>query len=782
MLLVLGPHRSGTSLTARMLECLGAVNSKNLSPPNDYNPVGHFEDWDIYQFNEHVLLPALGKSWHSLGQIEWRRLSDEGHAKLQAEAVTIVRTNYNPQHSLSVLKEPRIARLLPFWLPVLLRCGFGCKLVLPVRDPLSTARSLRARDGFPIEYGEMLYARSWLSILSDSEGIPKTFLALEAIFQNPEMTLLKAADDLGLVVPEEFRLKVHTFKEAFLEHSLLHHKPEHTAETTRSPTVATRIYHVLSSALTIPDDVSLSRKVEEIGEDFDRLGPFLNEYDQQAARLRAENLAALDQQIARVTELEKRVSDLVTSTCWRMTKPLRWLMDTARCRSRPPSESHATHYSAGESNAVLRAVTQTRASLIEKRLRSKFAGSGTSLPAIISALPFFDAEAYCHAHPDLPEAIDAAKHAGLSGIYEGRRILFPGPVEAAMKTLTPSSTASDATQSHFSFSECRIFASSRGHFFMREIAEHLAADLRDAGINSEVFDENCPPAADDRARNVIVAPHEFFCRDFHNEGQHASWLDANFHVLNTEQPHTSWFDEAFRYLLLADGVLDLSPHTAEALRRSGLNAWAYVPRPRCDDSYLRFTPGACPVLASYPDLCKPSHVSSPLDAGRPIDISFVGGPSSRREQFFCRAARHLANWRCCLHYRKGYHSPLPFKWPHDPEISLGHYLARHSKIYLNIHRDDVGYFELHRIVMHGLANGALVVSEEGVRHPDFPAGESYLSAPLEDLPELLRFLLDSDEGRIRREEVARRGHLSYLKSFGEMYSASSLLQALDARP
>jgi hypothetical protein len=42
MLLVLGMHRSGTSLVTRLLECLGAVNSINIMPGNRDNPKGFF--------------------------------------------------------------------------------------------------------------------------------------------------------------------------------------------------------------------------------------------------------------------------------------------------------------------------------------------------------------------------------------------------------------------------------------------------------------------------------------------------------------------------------------------------------------------------------------------------------------------------------------------------------------------------------------------------------------------------------------------------------------------
>ena len=65
MLLVLGMHRTGTSVVSRALRCLGGEHSKRLMAASDGNAKGHFEDVGVYEFNEHTLLPALGVSWRT---------------------------------------------------------------------------------------------------------------------------------------------------------------------------------------------------------------------------------------------------------------------------------------------------------------------------------------------------------------------------------------------------------------------------------------------------------------------------------------------------------------------------------------------------------------------------------------------------------------------------------------------------------------------------------------------------------------------------------------------
>ena len=62
--LVLGMHRSGTSVLARALPVLGISLGERLLPAHPCNPKGFFEDADINAGNR-ALLKELGASWES---------------------------------------------------------------------------------------------------------------------------------------------------------------------------------------------------------------------------------------------------------------------------------------------------------------------------------------------------------------------------------------------------------------------------------------------------------------------------------------------------------------------------------------------------------------------------------------------------------------------------------------------------------------------------------------------------------------------------------------------
>ena len=222
MLLVLGMHRSGTSVTARLLECLGAVHSKNLHPPLPSNPKGFFEDLDIERFNEFKFLPRIGIHWHSIGFVDWTNLSAADRSKFALEALEIVRSNFSSVNSLSVLKEPRIGILLPFWLSVLHHAGYNVKVVCALRDPASVARSLTARDGFSTTHGGMLYITNWLSILPYIQDLPVAFVQFDEIFADPARVLRTVADKLAIPLPTDFESRLHGFSSSFFDSSLRH--------------------------------------------------------------------------------------------------------------------------------------------------------------------------------------------------------------------------------------------------------------------------------------------------------------------------------------------------------------------------------------------------------------------------------------------------------------------------------------------------------------------------------------------------------------------------------
>jgi hypothetical protein len=64
-IIILGMHRSGTSMVAGLLAKMGINMGDDLLGRSPSNPFGHFEDWDFVNLNDSILSKAKG-SWDKL--------------------------------------------------------------------------------------------------------------------------------------------------------------------------------------------------------------------------------------------------------------------------------------------------------------------------------------------------------------------------------------------------------------------------------------------------------------------------------------------------------------------------------------------------------------------------------------------------------------------------------------------------------------------------------------------------------------------------------------------
>ena len=117
-LIVVGMHRSGTSATTGALQCLGVQLGRKLYGGHAHiNAKGYFEHSDIADTNDEALL-ALGSAWDDVLVKEdnwWRR---DCLAKYTNRIRRYIRQDF-AQSQLWAVKDPRVCRLLPWWLEFL---------------------------------------------------------------------------------------------------------------------------------------------------------------------------------------------------------------------------------------------------------------------------------------------------------------------------------------------------------------------------------------------------------------------------------------------------------------------------------------------------------------------------------------------------------------------------------------------------------------------------------------------------------------------------------------
>lgn len=182
-ILVAGMHRSGTSALTRVFSLLGADLPKHLAPAlPDNNETGFWESVDLMVEHD-ALLASAGSFWS-----DWTEFNPDWYASAEADKYKkiigdIVRQDF-AESPLFVIKDPRICRFLPFWLDLLKDLAIQPCIIIPVRNPLEVAQSLKKRDGFPLAKGGLLWLRHVLDAVYYAQDYPIAFLSYEQLMQD----------------------------------------------------------------------------------------------------------------------------------------------------------------------------------------------------------------------------------------------------------------------------------------------------------------------------------------------------------------------------------------------------------------------------------------------------------------------------------------------------------------------------------------------------------------------------------------------------------------------
>jgi lipopolysaccharide biosynthesis protein len=221
IIIVLGMHRCGTSSITRALKVLGVSLGSRLMPPaGDNNSKGFFEDIDFNEINIEILR-ILGHEWHSLKPVSRLEFSNPQLAPLKLRAVEMVREKMEAL-DLFAVKDPRMARTMPFWEEVFQHLGYEYKFVVAVRNPANAARSLAKRDSFDLVKGYLLWQEHMVLSLKYSNHKPRVIVDYDNLMQNAPREVARIAAALNLIFDANSSELKHFYDE-FLASSLTHH-------------------------------------------------------------------------------------------------------------------------------------------------------------------------------------------------------------------------------------------------------------------------------------------------------------------------------------------------------------------------------------------------------------------------------------------------------------------------------------------------------------------------------------------------------------------------------
>ncbi|MBQ7739181.1 MAG: glycosyl transferase family 1 [Desulfovibrionaceae bacterium] len=218
LVLVLGMHRSGTSVLTRALPVFKIDIGQHYLARSD-NPKGFFEDATFVKLNE-LLLKNLGLSWQDPNAISTSTLLALANGEMGQLAAKYLETLFAAQ-SWFGLKDPRASRLLPFWLDVAKKLNINVKPILSLRHPFNVAASLAKRDGFSREKSSKLFVAYLKDCLQSLGELKVLVISYDALLKDTEGQILRLANFFNLDVDAK---QMTIFSQSFLEEDLRHHQ------------------------------------------------------------------------------------------------------------------------------------------------------------------------------------------------------------------------------------------------------------------------------------------------------------------------------------------------------------------------------------------------------------------------------------------------------------------------------------------------------------------------------------------------------------------------------
>jgi hypothetical protein len=173
ILVILGMHRSGTSLCARICRELGVYLGSDLLPGGSDNPDGYFEDRTVVRIHRSIIsllnpgpgadrsITPLPLNWWLRPELIWLF---EGLRRWLGQMRNMAGT------SLFGFKDPRTARLLPAWTHLFEQMRLRAGYLLCLRNPASVSRSLFQRNAIPPERAEVMWLQHTASCLLNVNG------------------------------------------------------------------------------------------------------------------------------------------------------------------------------------------------------------------------------------------------------------------------------------------------------------------------------------------------------------------------------------------------------------------------------------------------------------------------------------------------------------------------------------------------------------------------------------------------------------------------------------
>ncbi len=220
--LVLGAGRSGTSIVTRAMQATGVDLGDDFKPPSRKNPTGFFEDAALLALSKR-LRRTLGLRPDSLRLLDDSVWDSAAVRPYYAEFAATIEQRFGGAPVWG-FKYARTMRLLPFWLRLFEQMDISPSYVMPIRNPLSVARSRARLDAHrgQQEHSDLEWLVNVVPYFERLSGQPLVVVDYDRLMANPVAQLERMTTRLDLPLTDKTQQAINEFATVFLKPGLQH--------------------------------------------------------------------------------------------------------------------------------------------------------------------------------------------------------------------------------------------------------------------------------------------------------------------------------------------------------------------------------------------------------------------------------------------------------------------------------------------------------------------------------------------------------------------------------
>jgi hypothetical protein len=225
IVLVLGMHRSGTSLCSHLLSALGVDMADDIGV-NLGNDKGHWERWEIVESHDRILGLFNRDYWGGFHDfplpVAW--WADPRVTQIRREIVGFLGQRIGDRYL--GFKDPRTVRLMPMWHQIFNELKLAPRIVLCLRNPAEVARSLHSRDGLDPANGEYRWLVHMIDFYRYTSNFDYCTVEYEGWFTDPAANIEKLRKFLDLPW-QQSEADLALMLSGIIDPGARHHDPDH---------------------------------------------------------------------------------------------------------------------------------------------------------------------------------------------------------------------------------------------------------------------------------------------------------------------------------------------------------------------------------------------------------------------------------------------------------------------------------------------------------------------------------------------------------------------------